>query len=465
MTGNLLIDRSFNKKQAHRTYEGKGARERMNSSQRLKAFCAETAYGLALVGSLLAGCSEPAPDQIKQPLSYHRDIAPIVDNYCGSCHSHSGIGHFSLGTFAEVSRYAPLIRGAVANGTMPPWLPSQDSRPLHGSRLLRTQDKDDLLRWIDEGMAEGNPSDPPRTDLPPKAVVTPPRADLVLDPGRNYLPDGTQNDDYHCFVFDPKLTTDRFITAGDALPGNHHIVHHIIAYEIPEAEAAAIKAKDPTGQGYTCFGSPGTMSPPVTILGWAPGGVATRYPQGTALRLHKGSLLVMQVHYNMLEGKGQADRTTMQFELTDEAPQKELHSLPVARPKQLLIPAGAADAVQTIEFPLSVLLSRFGLPSSKLTVYGHTPHMHLLGTKISTELNGAKLIDIPRWDFHWQQGYMFQSPYQASGNDTFKLECHYNNTAEHQPVVGGVKQTPRDVTWGEGTLDEMCLNYLLLSAE
>lgn len=437
----------------------------MNSSHNPNRSRLGMAHGLTLLLSLVSACGEPEPEVMKQPLSYYRDIKPLIDRSCANCHNSGGIGHFSLTSYAEVSRYAPLIRSAVANGTMPPWLPSQDSRPLHGSRVLRTQDKDDLLRWIDEGFAQGNPTDPPRTDLPAQLMVTPPRADLVLDPGRNYTPDATQSDDYHCFVFDPQLTNDRFVVAGDATPGNHHIVHHIIAYEIPLAEAAAIKAKDPTGQGYTCFGSPGTMSPPVTIMGWAPGGVATRYPQGTALRLHKGSLVVMQVHYNMLEGKGQSDLTKMQFELTDVAPQRELHSLPVARPKQLMIPAGSADAVQTIEFPLSVLLSRFGLPSTKLTVYGHTPHMHLLGTQITTALNGERLIDIPRWDFHWQQGYMFQSPYEASGNDTFKLECHYNNTADNQPVVGGVKQTPRDVTWGEGTLDEMCLNYLLLSAE
>jgi hypothetical protein len=44
--------------------------------------------------------------------------------------------------------------------------------------------------------------------------------------------------------------------------------------------------------------------------------------------------------------------------------------------------------------------------------------------------------------------------------DSVRLECIYDNSAENQPVVGGVQQQPQDVTWGEDTLDEMCLMYL-----
>ena len=420
---------------------------------------------LGLFATLGSACSGTDPDSQAQALTYRQDIAPMIDRYCASCHKAGGIGHFALDSYESVVRYAPLIKGAVSQGTMPPWLPSEDSRPLHGSRAMRPADKADLLRWIDAGMPEGSLDMTRRSDFPPAEVVMLPRPDLRLDPGRDYTPDSSRADDYHCFIYDPKLTADRFVLAGNAKPGNHHIVHHVVAYEIPEAEAPAILAKDPTGQGYTCFGSPGTTTPPVNLLGWAPGSIPTRFPSGTALRLHKGSLVVVQVHYNMLEGTGQTDRTVMEFELTDTVPQHELYSLPVARPKFLMIPAGAQDAVQTIELPLNLLASRYKLPSNKLTVYGHMPHMHLLGTKITTALNGETIINIPRWDFHWQQAYQFVNPYTATGTDTFKLECHYNNTADNQPVIGGVKQTPRDVTWGEGTLDEMCLNYLLLSAE
>jgi hypothetical protein len=420
---------------------------------------------LLLAGlSGLAACSQ-MPDSASQALTYHRDIAPLVQRYCGGCHVAGGIAPFALSSHAEVSRYAASVRRAVSSGTMPPWLPSEDSRPQRGSRAMQPQHKEQLVRWLDEGLLEGDASEPPRTDLPPADPPAAPRADLVLDPGWTYTPQDTRDDDYHCFLFDPKLAADRFMVAGDVRPGNPRIVHHVIAYEILEADAAAIRAKDVEGKGYTCFGAPGTSGPPTTLLGWVPGSPGSRMPEGTALRLHKGSLIVVQVHYNVLYGAGAGDRTVMQLELSDTPPAHELYALPLARPKMLRIPAGAPDAVQTIEVPLSALTTFFKLPSNSLTVYAHTPHMHLLGRRITTWLNGQLVLDLPRWDYHWQQAYQFQEPYTAKGTDLLKLECRYDNTAANQPVINGQQQVPREVTWGEGTLDEMCLNYVLLSAQ
>lgn len=420
---------------------------------------------LLLAGLALFGCSGPGEDGVTPPLTYHRDIAPLVDRYCGGCHAAGGIAPFGLTSYTELTKNAALVKSAVTAGRMPPWLPSADSRPLRGSRALLPEHKAELLRWLDGEQLEGDPTQPPRSDLTPREAMPPARPDLILDPGFSYTPDNAREDDYHCFVFDPKLSADRFLLAGDVRPGNARIVHHVIAYEIPESDAAAIRARDVTGTGYTCFGSPGTTAPPATLVGWAPGSPGTRMPEGTALRLHKGSLIVVQLHYNLLAGAGQTDRTTLQLELTDTPPQRELHAVPLARPKMLTIPAGAPDAVQSIVVPFGTLASFFKLPSNQITVYAHTPHMHLLGKRITTWRNDELLVDLPRWDFHWQQAYQFETPYVAKGSDVLKLECRFDNSAANQPIIDGMQATPRDVAWGEGTRDEMCLNFLLLSAE
>lgn len=416
-----------------------------------------------IFGAGLFACAPSSDDATL--LTYHQDIAPIVQRYCGNCHSEGGIAPFTLSSYESLLRSKDSVKSAVSRGVMPPWLPSEDSRPSHGSRAMLPQDKADLLRWLDGDTAEGDSAEGPRRTLPPVQTVVPPRPDLVLDPGFDYAPSNSREDDYHCFIFDPKLTADRFMTAGTVRPGDARIVHHVIAYEIPVTDAAAIRAKDTTGQGYTCFGAPGTTAPPVTLLGWAPGSPGGRMPEGTALRLHKDALIVVQVHYNVLAGPGHVDRTTLSLELSDTQPLHELYALPLARPKQLHIPSGDADAVQTVIVPLSVLTSYFKLPSNKLTVYAQTPHMHLLGKRITTWLNDELILDLPRWDFHWQQAYGFVEPYTATGADLFKLECRYDNSAANQPFVDGMQQAPRDVNWGEGTRDEMCLTYLLLSAE
>ena len=52
---------------------------------------------------------------------------------------------------------------------------------------------------------------------------------------------------------------------------------------------------------------------------------------------------------------------------------------------------------------------------------------------------------------------------RLEAGDRVEMTCVWDNSPENQPVVGGVKQTPRDVTWGEGTLDEMCLGGVTLT--
>ena len=74
------------------------------------------------------------------------------------------------------------------------------------------------------------------------------------------------------------------------------------------------------------------------------------------------------------------------------------------------------------------------------------------------------MIDIPRWDFDWQQGYAFLPGEEVivQPGEALRVECTYDNSAANQPVVNGEQLEPRDVRWGDGTLDEMCLNTLVL---
>ena len=75
--------------------------------------------------------------------------------------------------------------------------------------------------------------------------------------------------------------------------------------------------------------------------------------------------------------------------------------------------------------------------------------------------SGAKecLLDIERWDFHWQGAYTLRTTKRVEMNDSISLECHWDNSAANQP--DGLP--PRDLNWGEGTNDEMCLGLLYIT--
>ena len=65
----------------------------------------------------------------------------------------------------------------------------------------------------------------------------------------------------------------------------------------------------------------------------------------------------------------------------------------------------------------------------------------------------------PRWDFHWQGSYALKVPTRVQAGDSLSIECHWDNSAKNQP--GGI--APRELNWGEGTDDEMCLGFLYIT--
>ena len=90
--------------------------------------------------------------------------------------------------------------------------------------------------------------------------------------------------------------------------------------------------------------------------------------------------------------------------------------------------------------------------------------MHLLGASIRLELNpGAPrarvLLDIPRWDFHWQNAYTLRSSVKVNPGDVVRVTCRHD---VHKRTQGsdGVPKAPRYILWGEGMTDEMCLGIL-----
>jgi hypothetical protein len=93
--------------------------------------------------------------------------------------------------------------------------------------------------------------------------------------------------------------------------------------------------------------------------------------------------------------------------------------------------------------------------------------MHLLGTSIRVELNPGTprarvLLEIPRWDFHWQASYVLRQPVKAAAGDVVRVTCRHDAGLRRttQP-----KAAPRYVLWGEGTTDEMCLGILQVTRD
>jgi hypothetical protein len=371
---------------------------------------------------------------------WYRDVLPIARQHCQGCHQPNAIGPFSMMTYKDAAPMADKIKAQVMAGTMPPWMPEDTGgcMPLEGKRQLNDAEKTTIKKWVDGGALPGDPKhSPPGADgvIPHLSQV-----DLVLKPNTVYTPigdpsDPSKLDDYHCFVIPTGMTQDVFVTGFEIEPGVTREVHHATMYTVPLIAAQLADAATPE-PGYTCFGGPGLVDG--GLGGWLPGTPPTEYPDGTGVRISTLDAIVLQVHYNMLNGPPEPDQTTLKLRLASSVPM-EARYIPIAD-LNMKIPSGNHDYHDTIAIP-----SPF---AGK--VWGVLPHMHTLGQTISVKMNSQCLLDIPAWNFHWQQGYFFETPTSMpiKLGDLITLDCGFNNTTGH------------DVKWGETTADEMCLAFL-----
>lgn len=396
-------------------------------------------------------------------VTWHRDVRALVERNCVGCHTAGGAAPFSLESYEAAKAVAPAMVGAVMARRMPPWPMDPSCREIDHARALSEAQIRTFEQWAANDFAEGSEADYVAPQPPPDVLGELGAPSLRLAASEPYTAPRALSDDYRCLVLDHVFDRETFVTAIDVEPDQRAIVHHVLVYEVLAADAARIDALDAAspGLGYTCFGGPGTNTPKL-IGGWVPGMQPTVYPPDSGVPIEAGSRLVMQVHYNVAAVRAgdavPADQTHVALWTAPEQarPNHRVTLLAISQ-NNLLIRAGDAHSQHsaTLDVPLPA------------TVVGVIPHMHMLGTRLEVQVErpGAEALcvaDVPRWDFNWQQYYAYQSDdyVQALPGDRLRLTCTYDNSAANQPFIDGQQEPPRDVTFGEGTRDEMCLAYL-----
>lgn len=327
----------------------------------------------------------------------------------------------------------------------------------------------------------------------------------------NPAPPSGGTDDYRCFVIDPKLTQDSYLTGTQFLPENPAVVHHAIFFKIgPELRAQAFqKDADTPGQGWTCFGGDDvnpnqalTINNAPWVGAWAPGGKEGIVPTGYGRVLPKGSLIVMQVHYNLLNvqsGMQVTDQSSMRLRLvpTSSTTVKPLRTVLLTAPVELPCPSGQSGLLCSRDNSILDVQRRFGMDGGRVVnglqlicgsgdgvapgptqscvrdvvapgvIHGIAGHMHLLGRKVSVELNpgtpGARMLyDNRNYNFDDQNMVWLKQPAVVKPGDKLKITCTHDAGLRSQlPELAKLK--PRYVVWGEGTSDEMCLGVVALS--
>jgi len=412
---------------------------------------------VAPVGCVLAA---PAPVATAPAVTYARDIAPIVQARCMTCHRPGEAAPFPLTTAAEAAAVAPMIVEVTRQRLMPPWPPRPDARhALVGERWLRDEEITRLAHWAEAGCPPGDPADlPPAPTFATGWQLGVP--DLVVRMPEPFTVPADGPDVFRNFVIPLDVPEDRVVAAIEFHPGDRRVVHHAVLFLDESGQARRLDAADPA-PGYEGFGGPGFL-PSGALGGWSVGNTPRRLPGGRGRFLRRGSDLVVQVHYHP-DGVERVDRSEIGLFFVPEPTaaivadrQRLVGSIWMAN-YALDIPAGAAD------HPAS---ARYRLPR-EVTVVGVVPHMHLLGRSVRVRAklpdgSSRSLIDIPAWNYAWQDEYLFEEPFALPAGTELVVDAVFDNSAANP---SNPSSPPRRVTWGDGTLDEMLFCFLLVSAD
>jgi len=400
------------------------------------------------------GClmEDPVDEFADSPVTYTRDIAPVIAANCLSCHRAGGGGPFSLVTYEEVSRRAGQLSVVVESRLMPPWKPVPGIRHFVGERWLSPREIELFQQWANAGAPRGDPADlPPVPEFPVGWQLGTP--DLILEMPEEFELHADGPDRYQHFVLPSGLLEDRLVSAIEFRPGNPAICHHVNVYLDSSGKARQLDAAWP-GPGYHRFGSHGFVASGY-LGGWTPGQTPRRLPEGTGALMPRGCDVVLQIHYHPT-GKVERDRSSVGIYFAPRSARQLVGQLFVGS-VELEIPAGEANYRHHCSYTLP----------AGVTLLSVKPHMHLLGrearvTAILPNGRTEPLVQIDDWDFNWQDHYYFVKPVRLPAGTTLHFEVRYDNSAgnpqnPHSP--------PRDVSFGEGSTDEMASCFFRMTAD
>lgn len=382
------------------------------------------------VGCLIGRLVEPAADA---SVTYCNRVAAILQKKCLECHRSGEIGPFSMESYDEIVGWAEMIAETVETERMPPWHADPNHGDFANDRRLTDDEKRAIYDWTEAGAPYGDPADLPE---PPSFIegwrigepdLVIPMSDTPFSvPAKGEVP-------YQYFVVDPGFKTDRWIRQAECRPGNREVVHHIII-GIQTPEGRERQRGELESEWLTAT---------------APGAAPLDLPAGMAKRIPAGSKLVFQMHYTT-NGRATTDLSQVGFVFVDEAEVRHEMLTQQVINTEFTIPPHAAD------HPVDAAY-RFRRDSIVTALF---PHMHLRGKAFRYEAeypDGTReiLLDIPRYDFNWQNAYVFREPKRFPAGTRLKCFAKFDNSSEN--LSNPAPDQP--VRWGEQTWEEMMIGY------
>jgi hypothetical protein len=433
-----------------------------------------------ILASALAAASGPPLGTSGGHVTFNKDVVPILQKHCQTCHRPGQAAPMSLVTYRDARPWAKAIRTAVASRKMPPWFADPRYGHFANDALMTRVEIDTFVRWADEGGLEGNSQDlPPPVPWPEGGWQIQPDAVVSL-PAHRVPAKGTVE---WIYVTVPSgFAKDTWVTSIEILPGDPAVLHHAGVFFKPHAsdvkdavrypepfwpvvtrdEAGVSKPGEGFGTGHFVRGSGEPLTgDPLVGLGavaavYVPGYRAMDYRRYNAAQLIPGGTdLVVQLHYTP-NGKEVTDATRIGFTVAKQPPRRRFITYSpqppsISNPAVFRIPAGDPNWKSP---PVD------GVFRTRAELVWFLPHMHLRGKDMMYTLTypGGKseiVLSVPKYDFEWQIGYDVASPIPVTRGTRLHVDAHFDNSANNKANP----DSTRDVYGGTQTWEEMMVPF------
>src|SRR5580704_10871871 len=405
-----------------------------------------------LIGAARRGVVVAGPqDVVKASPTFYRDILPILQSHCQSCHRVGGISALPFETFEQTQRKAAAIAESVTSRMMPPWFADPKIGHFANDPSLSEKEIAALMAWSEAGAPAGDPHDapPPRHWSAGWNIAQPDK--IIQMPAAVKLPAQGQVE-YTYEIVPTGFAEDRWVQSVEVHPSSPEHVHHAVVYLRPPDSKWLRGA--PVGVPFTAAAfadeklrRDARWTDSDVLLVYAPGSSPDDWPANMAKFIPAGSDLVFQIHYTT-NGRAAEDQTSVGMVFAKAPPPLRVLTLQLTNDK-FVIPPGADD------FRVEV----HGTLPNDCTLLSFFPHMHLRGKRFEyniVEKNGhlEPLLRV-NYHFHWQMSYRLAEPRPLKAGTTLQAVAWYDNSAKnpHNP------DPTRAVTWGDQTTDEMMVGF------
>lgn len=403
---------------------------------------------MKITGTIAFAACATAALAADAPVTFHKDVLPVLQANCQSCHRPGEVAPMSLLTYSDARPYARAIKNAVATGKMPPWFADPNVGHFKNAKILSPEAIRVLTAWAEDGAIEGDPKDAP---APVKFAngwnLTP---DLVIEmPKAFQLPaKGTVN--YKYILVKGNFDRDLWISAAEMRPGNSEVLHHGKVWVRPPGSRWMENAVP--GEAYEletqrAFIGFNEAAEGNDILGkFNPGLGAQNFDiEGSAKFIPKGSDLVFELHYTTTGEAPTSDASKVGLVLAKNPPQRRYlyHAGPAAFNLSIPPRDGNAEVVSelTVEHDMKLVYAQ--------------PHMHLRGKDFELRLiyptGETETVLKGKWNFEWQMGYEMAKPIVMPKGTRMVAVTHFDNSANNRFNPDPASQ----VVWGPQNWDEM----------